>query len=263
MSNWIQSDLTPALEWRDVTLDLGEFAIRDVSLRLEPRTWMCVIGPTGAGKTLVLEIAAGFLRPTRGQVFRGGENITRVPPERRRIAYIPQDDLLFPHLDVRANLLYGSRGEREELEHRLHSVAADLRISHLLDRRVHVISGGEAQRVALGRGLLADADVLLLDECTSALDEETREIVGDFLLEQRSQREISVIHVTHDSAEAERLADVTVTMAAGRITRIETNDQGPGRGRSEPGAPAPLVLQVPQVSRKHSRNPQLGEKIWQ
>lgn len=247
----ISSTVTPALEWRNVTLDLGEFAIRDISLQVEPRSWMCIVGPTGAGKTLVLEIAAGFLEPNRGQVFRNGEDITKAPPERRRIAYVPQDDLLFPHLDVRSNLLYGvGRGSRDEIADRIDSIAADLRISHLLDRRVHAISGGEAQRVALGRGLLADADVLLLDECTSALDEETREIVGSFLLEQRNQREIAVVHVTHDSAEAERLADVTVTLTAGRIAKVESFDRNATRGT------APLVLHL-----QNSRNAQAGEKL--
>lgn len=229
----------PSLEWRDVTLDLGEFAVRDLSLRVAPGSWLCLVGPTGAGKSIVLEIAAGFLRPTSGHVFRDGVDVTTAPPERRRIGYVPQDDLLFPHLDVRANLLYAVRGERmpprparrlwtrltdsrrDAPAAQLDALATDLGISHVLGRRIHAISGGEAQRVALGRTLLSGCDLLLLDECTSALDEEMRAGVGRLLLAEQERRGLTVVQVTHDPEEATRLADVVVTLAAGRITRVD------------------------------------------
>jgi ABC-type sulfate/molybdate transport systems ATPase subunit len=148
---------------------------------------------------------------------------------------VPQDDLLFPHLDVRANLLFGVRHRTEALTHRLDSLAHDLGIRHLFGRRINAISGGEAQRVALGRALLLDLDVLLLDECTSALDAETRAIVGAFLAGQRRRRHLSVVQVTHDSAEARRLADVIVTMDNGRLIRTQAVSMAAGShgGRAE------------------------------
>lgn len=208
-----------ALEWRGVTLHAGAFTLRDVSLSLGPGEWIALTGPTGAGKTLLLEVAAGFLAPSAGSVHRRGADVTGAPPEARAIGYAPQDDLLFPHLSVRDNLLFGARrrGDRSHAERALARAAADLRIAHLLDRPVRGVSGGEAQRIAVGRALLSGADTLLLDECTSALDSETREIVGDVLARRRDQDALSVVQVTHDLDEAERLADRIVRIDAGRI----------------------------------------------
>lgn len=210
-----------ALEWRSVTLQLGVFSIRRASLRLEPGGWVAVVGPTGAGKSLLLEVATGFHTPTFGHVLRNGVDITRVPPEARRVAYVPQDILLFPHLDVRGNLLFGARSGASDArapDHELSAVATGLDLTHLLDRRVATLSGGEAQRVAIGRALLAGPGVVLLDESTSALDEATRRTVGDFLEQRRARRNLSIVQVTHDVAEAHRLADVVIGVEAGEIT---------------------------------------------
>ncbi len=207
----------PALEWRSVSLELGAFAVRDVTLRVDRGEWLGIIGPTGAGKTLLLEIAAGFRAPTTGSVLRRGHDVTGLPPERRRIAYVPQDGLLFPHLDVRRNLAFALPRATRKRDERLLEVAASLGIAHLLNRRVRNISGGEAQRVAIGRALLADADLVLLDECTSALDEETKIAVGDDLLRRRGRNGWCVVQVSHDRDEIERLADRVVTMDRGRL----------------------------------------------
>jgi len=222
----------PGLEWRNVSVDLGEFVVDDVSLRAERGSWTCIVGPTGAGKTLLLECAAGFLAPTSGAVFRNGVDITRQPPERRGIAYAPQDDLLFPHLDVRSNLTFGVSRAASADRSRAETIARELGILHLLRRRIDAISGGEAQRVALGRALLLDSEVLLLDECTSALDEETRVLVGRLLETERRRRNLCVVHVTHDSSEAQRLADTIVTMQRGKIIDIENRSRtAPSEGR--------------------------------
>ena len=163
-------------------------------------------------------VPGGFRRPTAGTIRRGDRDVTAAPPEDRRLAYVPQDDLLFPHLDVHANLAFAvPRRTREARRSDLLEVAASLGIAHLLHRRPAAISGGEAQRVAIGRALLANPEVLLLDESTSALDGDTREIVGDFLETQRTRRSLSIVQITHDASEAERLADRVVTVAEGRI----------------------------------------------
>jgi len=206
----------PALEWQHVSLDLGEFALRDVSLRVDDGAWIAIVGATGAGKTLLLETAAGFLRPTSGRVVRGGIDVSGEPPERRGVAYAPQDDLLFPHLDVRRNLTFGAIACGGDVG-RVAELAAHLGIAHLLDRRVAHISGGEAQRVALGRALLSGASLLLLDECTSALDEVTRAHIGEVLARERGERRLSIVQVTHDLTEAHRLADAVVEMERGHL----------------------------------------------
>ena len=207
-----------ALEWRDVSLQLGAFSVSDVSLRLDEGEWLGLIGPTGAGKTLLLEVAAGFLEPGFGRVLRDGRDVTRLPAELRDLAYVPQDDLLFPHLDVRSNLRFAARrGASPGPDSDFTSVVKELGIAHLLDRRVGTISGGEAQRVALGRALLAGSPVLLLDECTSALDEDTRDEVGDFLARRRESRGLAIVQVTHDRHEVFRRADQVVAMGDGRL----------------------------------------------
>jgi ABC-type sugar transport system ATPase subunit len=212
----------PALEWAGVSLRLGAFALVDVSLRVERSAWVAIVGPTGAGKTLLLETAAGFVAATSGTIRRDGADVTQAPPEARRVGYAPQDDLLFPHLDVRRNLLFGARRDGRPpaaLEGELQCVADDLGIAPLLERGVRGLSGGEAQRVALARALLSGADLLLLDECTSALDGATRRVVGDALARRRRERGTTIVQVTHDRGEAERLADHVVHVEAGRLVR--------------------------------------------
>jgi molybdate/tungstate transport system ATP-binding protein len=215
------TDLRPAaLEWRDVTLYTGAFVLSEVSLRLEPEAWLALTGPTGAGKTLLLEMAAGFLTPSAGRILRDGADVTERPPEWRRIAYVPQDDLLFPFLDVRRNLIFADgrlHGKLPAAQVRFAEVVNELGLGHLLERRVQTLSGGEAQRVAIGRALLAGGDVLLLDECTSALDEETRETIGGFLRREQRRHGLAVVQVTHDLAEAERLADAVIGIAGGKL----------------------------------------------
>jgi ABC-type multidrug transport system ATPase subunit len=215
------TDLRPAaLEWRDVSLRAGTFALLEVSLRLEPEAWLALIGPTGSGKTLLLETATGFVAPLCGRILRDGEDVTNRPPELRRIAYVPQDDLLFPFLDVRRNLTFGASrapASSPAAAAGFAEVVNELGLGLLLERRVRTLSGGEAQRVAIGRALLSGGDVLLLDECTSALDEETRELVGGFLRREQGRRGLAVLQVTHDRAEAERLADAVVGIAGGRV----------------------------------------------
>ena len=228
------TDLRPAaLEWRDVTLCTGAFVLSGVSLRLEPEAWLALTGPTGAGKTLLLETAVGFTAPSAGMILRDGVDVTNRPPELRRIAYVPQDDLLFPFLDVQRNLSFAgarSRGRAPVSQVRFAEVVNELGLGHLLERRVRTLSGGEAQRVALGRALLAGGEVLLLDECTSALDEDTREAIGGFLRREQRRRGLAVVQVTHDLAEAERLADIVIGIAGGRLLAGVGARKGPASG---------------------------------
>lgn len=179
-----------------------------ISCRIEGGDGITVLfGPSGVGKTSVLDMVAGLLRPDTGHVHVGGETLfdagmgVNVLPERRRAGYVFQDARLFPHLNVRANLLYGAGKDSSALD----DLAGRFEIAHLLDRWPRSLSGGEARRVAIGRALLAKPQFLLLDEPLSSLDRARREEVMQVIEQLRDESALPILMVTHDSAEAERL----------------------------------------------------------
>lgn len=193
----------------DVAKRLGE---TDIACRFQADTGLTVLfGPSGAGKTSVLNMIAGLLRPDTGYVRVGGTTLfdagTDVPPERRRAGYVFQDARLFPHKRVRANLLYGAADDDHLAE-----TASFLGIAHLLDRWPKSLSGGEARRVAIGRALLSDPAFLLLDEPLSSLDAARRAGIEDVILKLRDETALPILMVTHDAGEAERLATQVVEM---------------------------------------------------
>ena len=174
-----------------------------------------LFGPSGTGKTSVLNMVAGLLTPTRGHVRVGGATLfdaaagIDVAVEKRRGGYVFQDARLFPHRSVRANLLYGTRGA---MPLGFADMIAFLGIDHLLDRRPNSLSGGEARRVAIGRALLSDPAFLLLDEPLSSLDAARRSEVMGVLEGLRDTLALPILMVTHDAGEAERLGSVVVEM---------------------------------------------------
>jgi molybdate transport system ATP-binding protein len=193
----------------DLTKRLGE---TDIALRLEAGEGLTVLfGPSGVGKTSVLNMVAGLLRPDRGHVRVGGVTLFGeggdVPPERRRAGYVLQESRLFPHLRVASNLRYGAAKGAA-----IHDVVAMLDIAHLLDRWPRSLSGGEAKRVAIGRALLRDPAFLLLDEPTASLDRARADEVERAILDIRDRLKLPILMVTHDRAEAERLATRIVEM---------------------------------------------------
>ena len=175
-----------------------------------------LFGPSGAGKTSVLNMVAGLRRPSRGHVRVGGTTLfdaaagIDVPVDKRRAGYVFQDARLFPHRSVRANLLYGTRGA---MPLGFADMIRFLGIDHLLDRRPNSLSGGEARRVAIGRALLSDPAFLLLDEPLSSLDAARRNEVMAVLEGLRDTLALPILMVTHDAGEAERLGSVVVEMA--------------------------------------------------
>ncbi|MET0179094.1 MAG: ATP-binding cassette domain-containing protein [Novosphingobium sp.] len=172
-----------------------------------------LFGPSGVGKTSVLAMVAGLLRPDTGQIRANGETLfdavrgIDLPPDRRRIGCVFQDGRLFPHLRVRANLLYGHRltapGERWL---GIDEAVAFLGIAHLLERWPASLSGGETQRVAIGRAMLASPRALLMDEPLASLDRPRREEIMAVIERIRDELRLPMLYVTHDRAEAERLA---------------------------------------------------------
>ena len=171
-----------------------------------------LFGPSGVGKSSVLNMVAGLLRPDRGRIAIDGETLfgdgIDLPPERRHAGYVFQEARLFPHMRVRANLLYGVRGEAERFEDSI----GFLGIDHLLDRWPRTLSGGEAQRVAIGRALLSKPRFLLLDEPLSSLDRARRDEIMQAIEHVRDVLALPILMVTHDPEEAERIGTRVVRM---------------------------------------------------
>jgi molybdate transport system ATP-binding protein len=202
-----------------VDLDHGLRAFR-LALALElGRETVALVGPSGAGKTSVLRVIAGLLRPERGHVALGPEawldteRGVDVPPENRRVGFVFQEYALFPHMSVRANVAFGGHERVDELLERF-------AISHLADVRPSTISGGERQRVALARALARDPAVLLLDEPLSALDAYTRARVRSELRELLQELALPTLLVTHDFDDAAALADQVGVIVDGRLLQV-------------------------------------------
>jgi molybdate transport system ATP-binding protein len=185
-----------------------------------------VFGASGAGKTTLLELIAGLRRPDVGRIEVDGELLTDVsdrrfvPPERRSIGYVPQDGALFPHLSVRANLLYGRSPDRPAPAGLNFARVTDvLEIGALADRAPADLSAGERQRVALGRALLAAPRLLLLDEPLAGLDHPLRERLLPYLARVHGEFAIPLVYVTHSPDEVMALCSDVVVLRHGRVTR--------------------------------------------
>jgi molybdate transport system ATP-binding protein len=209
----------------DVTKQLGEFSL-EASFESEGRV-TGLFGASGAGKTSLINMIAGLLRPDRGVISLDGEILddttarVHVRPHRRRIGYVFQDARLFPHLNVRQNLDYGRRMNRLTHDPAQHSRVTDLLdIGQLLDRRPGQLSGGERQRVALGRALLSKPRLLLLDEPLGSLDEGRKVEILPYLVRLRDEANVPMVYVSHDPAELRQLATQIVMLRNGRVTAL-------------------------------------------
>jgi molybdate transport system ATP-binding protein len=180
-----------------------------------------LFGPSGSGKTSLLEAIAGIRTPDEGEI-RVGDRLLfdsaariNVPARDRRIGYVPQDALLFPHMNVRENVTFGARGAQGAQG----AQGADyaglvemLDLSHLVDRRVQKLSGGEKQRVAIARALMTNPSILLLDEPLAGVDRGRREVILPYILRIRKELHVPLIYVTHDEAELNAIADRVLTL---------------------------------------------------
>jgi molybdate transport system ATP-binding protein len=206
----------------DIELAQGTFVLA-ARVRLDARA-AALFGPSGAGKTTILDAIAGLRTPRRGSIMIDGrvlfssERRVNLPPHHRRVGYVPQDVALFPHMNVRRNLLYGRHpGVSPDLDR----VVGMLEVAALLDRRVTDLSGGERQRVALGRALMSGPSLLLLDEPLAAVDVPLRRRILPYLQRVRDELVVPIIYVSHDRDEVEALADVVVMVEAGQVIGVD------------------------------------------
>ena len=198
------------IELRDVTIAGGTFVLPGIHLQIESGEYAVLMGTTGRGKTTLLESICGLRPVAAGQVLIHGQDVTRWTPGDCEIGYVSQDIALFPTLTVREHLEFALRlrgRSRETLAARTIELSEMLGIGHLLNRTTIGLSGGESQRVALGRALSFRPRVLLLDEPLSALDEATRKDMHELLRLVKTSTGVTTLHVTHNLSESESLAD--------------------------------------------------------
>jgi ABC-type sugar transport system ATPase subunit len=209
------------IELRQVAICSGSFSLTGVSFSVAAGTCAALMGRTGQGKTTVLESICGLRRVTAGRILLRGKDVTRWNPAERSIGYVPQDLALFPTLNVAEHLEFALKLRRvppTQIRERITELAALLGLSSLLSRRIKGLSGGEAQRVALGRALSFQPEVLLLDEPLSALDDQTRTGMQDLLRAIRLSTGVTMLLVTHNSGDARTLADRILLLENGRIS---------------------------------------------
>lgn len=207
----------------NVNIRLGEFDLREINLSIEKNEFFILMGPTGAGKTVLLEAIAGLIRVDSGRISVGGRDVTGLPPEKRGISIVYQDYSLFPHLTVRENIAYGlhfHKIPKNEANKRFDRLVDELDLAHLLHRLPTNLSGGENQRVALARALIVNPQVLLLDEPLSALDPGFREDLRKGLKKLHQHTDVTFLMVTHDFSEALSLADRAAVMDRGTIKQV-------------------------------------------
>jgi molybdate/tungstate transport system ATP-binding protein len=206
-----------------LTLELGDFALRDINLSLNAGEIGVILGPNGAGKSVVLETIAGFHRPADGRVIIGGRDVTTRPPEQRHVAFILQNFGLFPHLTVAENVAFGLHTRsRKRRSWDIQPLLARFRLEAVAGRRPDTLSPGEKQRVALARGLVTEPDVFLLDEPFAAIDTRTSDTLREELRQFIRDACVPALFVTHDHLDAITLADKIAVMWNGEIVQTGT-----------------------------------------
>ncbi|PIE69471.1 MAG: molybdenum ABC transporter ATP-binding protein [Deltaproteobacteria bacterium] len=211
-----------------VNVTLPGFALRDINLTIAPGDFFALIGPTGAGKSLILETILGMLPVDQGTITLGGQDITSLPPEKRGLSIVYQDFALFPHLSVRANILYGTSFHglsQDQVNPRLTWLVQQLNLAHLLHRQPATLSGGEKQRVALARALIFEPAALLLDEPLSALDPLLREEIKDLLRSIHQKLKTTIIMVSHNFSDVFYLANKVAILKDGHIVQQGSVDE--------------------------------------
>src|SRR4249920_1976384 len=204
----------------------GNFtAVKGSTFTIEHGTFFVMLGPSGCGKTTTLRMIAGLELPSEGRILLDGEDVSFLRASRRDIAFVFQMFALYPHLNVRRNIAYPLRCQgvpRAEIKQRVQETARLLQIEHLLDRSVSGLSGGDRQRVALGRAIVRRPKAFLMDEPLGALDSEFRRVMCGELRQLHERISATTVYVTHDQLEAMAMADQIAVMNHGVVEQVAT-----------------------------------------
>lgn len=208
------------IELQNLSLRAGAFTLQNVDLLIPQGTYAVLMGGTGQGKTSLLEVICGLKPVAAGKVRLAGQDVTRWKPADRGIGYVPQDLALFPTISVRGHLEFALKlrhWSAAAMRERVAHLANVLGIEHLLQRSVQHLSGGEAQRVAIGRAISFEPQVLLMDEPLNALDETTRDRLCNLLRTIHAQIKLTTLHITHSRSEARQVADKFFLLTQGKL----------------------------------------------
>src|SRR5580765_5342121 len=209
-----------------VAKSFGSFtAVKGVDFTVDHGAFFVILGPSGCGKTTTLRMIAGLELPTSGRILLDGEDVTALPASARDIAFVFQLFALYPHMNVRQNIGFPLRCQnfsRIEIKKSVEEAAKLLRIDHLLDRRVGGLSGGDRQRVALGRAIVRRPKAFLMDEPLGALDAEFRRLMCGELRQLHDRIGATTVYVTHDQLEAMAMADHIAVMNQGVVEQVAT-----------------------------------------
>ncbi|HIE29898.1 TPA: ABC transporter ATP-binding protein, partial [Candidatus Poribacteria bacterium] len=198
-------------------------AINDINLEVKDHEFMIILGPTGAGKTTTLRCIAGLEKPDEGEIYIDGQLVNDLTPAQRDVAFVFQEHILYPHLTVYENLAFPLKPRRmskEEIDKIVRQVAATLHIEHLLERNPNTLSGGETQRVGLGRAMVRHPRLFLMDEPLTNLDAKLRSEMRAELKWRHQQLGITTLYVTHDQVEAMSMADRVAVLNEGVLQQI-------------------------------------------
>ena len=223
---------------KNLSLAVGEFALEDVSFEIPTRAYCALMGRTGCGKTTILEAVCGLRDVTSGSIELMSREVTNLPPARRGIGFVPQDGALFSSMTVEQNLGFSLEVRNRPkgvVSERVKQLAELLGIANLLERRIQGLSGGEKQRVALGRALAFEPGILCLDEPLSALDDETKVGLVDLLGKVREETGVTTLHITHSLQEARSLCDMILVMEDGRVRELPVDGDSPADGQEGDG----------------------------
>ena len=220
----------------EISFHIGTFELQRLSIDIAKGEYFILLGPPGSGKTIFLECLCGLKKINSGRIYIDGHNVTNIEPRARSIGYVPQDYALFPHLSVEKNIAFGLRYrgcQHKEIQSKITETTELLDIRRLLSRRIHGLSGGEKQRVALARVLVLQPKILLLDEPVCALDEVTRQEVCAQLLNIQRRLGLTTIHVSHNLEEAFTVADRAAILNVGVLQQVGSMDELMGKPNSD------------------------------
>ena len=216
------------IQLENLCLRNGSFELNDLSATIANGSYGILMGRTGCGKTTILEAICG-LRPhvISGTIWLNDTDVTRLKPAERGIGYVPQDSALFETMSIFDNVAFAlnlRNWTEADIQKRVYELAELIAITKLLDRLPFGLSGGEAKRVALARALAASPGVLCLDEPLGALDEQTHGEICDLLVELHREIDVTILHITHSSAEAKRLGETFIRLEGGQLNEVHLRE---------------------------------------